>query len=219
MKVPVVGNLPPIEAAKATALLRAAARPYLVQAPVTLEGSLARLQQARTLEEVWHAERLLMAALENEHQTVFISALAQACGKACREIGFGTIETTITAGRVARVIATDPAGRTLVTEIEGSAEGEPAMATEVVGLSDDSCHAILDAFDMAMEAQGVRAGPPRRKHTGGVSQLAAAREFVRRKVHKGSISAERNTAGSGEEAVRRAQRLNATRLAPVQQRG
>lgn len=217
--VPAAPNLPPVEAAKVAALLRAAARPYLIQNPAALEPSLAGLKQARTLDQVRHAERLVTAALECEHQVVFISAVTQACQNACRQIGFGTVETTTAAGGVVRVIATDPAGRTLVTEIEGPAEGEPRMATEVVGISDGSCHVILDAFDRALEAQGVRSGPPRRKYTGGVCQLATAREFVRRKVQKGSVAAGRDTVGSAEEAVRRAQRLNTARPARIQQRG
>lgn len=218
VSVPAVGNLPPMEAAKATTLLRAAARPYLVQNPLALEPSLVALRQAATLAQVNRAERVLTAALECEHQTVFMSALTQACENAYRQIGFDALETASAPGRLVRVIGTDPAGRTLVTEIETSAEGEPQVATEVVGVSDGSCHAILDAFDRALEAQGVRSGPPRRKYTGGVCQLAAAREFVRRKVQKGSFDTGRDTANE-REAVRRMQRLNAARPARIQQRG
>jgi hypothetical protein len=92
------------------------------------------------------------------------------------------------------------------------------MATEVVGISDGSCHAILDGFDRALEAQGVRAGPPRRKYTGGVCQLAAAQEFVRRKVRKSSPPPAQQVQPGEEQAVRRAQRLNTARPARIQQR-
>jgi len=217
VNVPTVGNLPPVEAAKATTLLRLAARPYLVQNPAALEPSLEALKQARTLAQVSRAERLVAAALECEHQVVFVSALTRACENACRQIGFGAVE--IVPGKTVRVLATDPNGRTLVTEIEGSAEGEPRMATEVVGISDGSCHAILDAFDRALEAQGVRAGSPQRQLTGGVCQLAAAREFVRRKVRKSSPPLAWQVQPGTEREVRRAQRLNTARRERIQLRG
>ena len=87
-----------------------------------------------------------------------------------------------------RVIATDPAGRTLVTEIVNSRDGEPGLETEVVGVTDGSCNPILDAFDKALEAEGVHSAPPTRKFTGGVCELAAAREFVRKKISQGQSS-------------------------------
>lgn len=218
VEVPDVANLPPIEAAKASALLRVVARPYLVQNPAALEAPLAALNQARTLGQVRQAEALLTAALESQHQAAFVSALKQACENACREIGFNAIEATSVPGRVVRVIATDPAGRTLVTEIEGNAEMEPRMATEVVGVSDDSCHGILDRFDRALEAQGVRGSAVRRKFTGGVCQLAAAREFVRRKVRKSSLPPAQRAQLEEKQALRRVQGLNKAHPARVQRR-
>jgi hypothetical protein len=91
------------------------------------------------------------------------------------------------------VIATDPAGRSLVTEIGTLPSGEASLATEVVGVRDNSCGQILDRLDAILERLGVHAGPPQRKSTGGVCELAAARDLLRKKA-----------LGS----ARRAQRLN-----------
>jgi hypothetical protein len=53
-----------------------------------------------------------------------------------------------------------------------------------MGVTDGSCNEILDAFDRALEEAGVRAAPPKRKYTGGVCELAAARDYVLRKVRR-----------------------------------
>jgi hypothetical protein len=90
-------------------------------------------------------------------------------------------------------VATDPAGRSLVTEIGTLPSGEASLTTEVVGVRDGSCGQILDRFDATLERLGVHAGPPQRRSTGGVCELAAARDLLRKKA-----------LGS----VRRAQRLN-----------
>ena len=74
----------------------------------------------------------------------------------------------------------------------------------MVGFTDGRCHATLNRFDAAMEAQGVRTeGLPDRKWTGGVCELSMARDFIRRKV---------------EPAVRRPESSGTTRTRPMRRR-
>jgi hypothetical protein len=74
-----------------------------------------------------------------------------------------------------------------------------------VGLHDGSCNEILDRFDAALAAEGVRAGAPRRSFTGGVCELAAAREFVRR-LPRPALKADAGQAGAPTRPARRATR-------------
>lgn len=83
-----------------------------------------------------------------------------------------------------RIVATDEAGRALVTEIRsGSDTHLPSIETEVVGYTDGRCQPILDRFDASLQAQGVHSdGAPERRFTGGVCELAYAREYIRKKI-------------------------------------
>ncbi len=75
-------------------------------------------------------------------------------------------------------------------------------------MSDNSCVALMDAFDRALEQQGVRVAPRRRKSTGGIAELAAAREFLRRKP---PVKGAGQAAGESERSDARRRRLNARR--------
>jgi hypothetical protein len=108
-----------------------------------------------------------------------------------------------------RVIATNDHNQSLVTEISSDREGYPAMETEVIGVVDGTCHNILDAFDVALEAEGVRAQKPKRSSTGGICQLASAKKFVQGKMQRAQLPA--RTGQAGQQATRRARRLNDNR--------
>jgi hypothetical protein len=71
-----------------------------------------------------------------------------------------------------------------VTEIGTAIDRETTIATEVIGMSDPSCGQILDEFNQALAEAGVRSSPPERKSTGGVCELEAAKEFIRRQPVK-----------------------------------
>lgn len=80
------------------------------------------------------------------------------------------------------------------------------MTTEIVGISDGSCKHIMDIFDRALRNQGVKSSIPKRRFTGGVCEMAAAKEFVQSKVKRespGTLSKNDN-----KRNIRRTQRLN-----------
>jgi len=197
--------LPPVERAKISALLRTAGRGFIIEDRGGVEAALAGLRQAQTLNQVQAAERILTATLKSEHQKVFVRALSRACENACQKTGFSDIQTMSRGPGMTRVIASDSTGRALVSEITAEAGKQPRLVTEVVGVADGSCHAILDAFDKALEAEGVRAAPPEWKATGGVCELAATREFVQRRLYKPVVS--RRGGSSSREPEQRARRV------------
>lgn len=179
----VVSGVDRVVAAKAAALLAVSEAPLVVR-PAAVISQIERLMEAATFEAVQQAEQDLLRAVKAEHSQVVSAALAESCRHASAEAGFAAAETTIGARGVIRVVATDASGRALVSEIQhGDDTHAPRIETEVVGVTDGRCHATLDRFDAAMEAQGVRIdGSPARQWTGGVCELSVARDFIRQKV-------------------------------------
>ena len=172
-------KLAPVESAKLTTLMTLQAVPYVCEA-TTLQAPMRALVHAATETEVAKASRRLMEVAQNGHQQVMTHALVTACQNASVQSGFTSVETTPGIDGSIRVIASDEGRRALVTEIRIGGEWEPSIETEVVGVTDGSCVGILDHFDRALEKQGVRAGTPDRKWTGGVCELAAAKELLRK---------------------------------------
>lgn len=145
----------------------------------TLESLAATLEMAGTPVEARHACDALLERAAHAHQELFTRRLVEACTRASSAAGFPTVEVRHVASGV-RLLATNPAGQALVTEIETGPAAEPALATEVVGVRDGSCSALLDRFDAALAQEGVHSAAPRRRFTGGVCALAAAREYALR---------------------------------------
>lgn len=197
-------DLSEVEATKVETLQEAAA--YQVEDSEPLEAPMRALQQASTPEAARQAKEEVMATLETEHHRLFTDRLVGACTRASKKAGFPNVETETRPGGVVRVVATNEAGHALVSEVDASPDGEPSLATEVVGVTDGSCTEMLDAFDEALEEEGVRAATPRRTFTGGVCQLAAAKEFVQRKLRPGASTDTDNTQADGSKTDRNDQR-------------
>jgi hypothetical protein len=178
-------------AEKAAALLAISQAPLVVR-PASVAAHLERLVQASTAKAVQQAEAALVRTIKSENSQAVGGALAAACREASIDAGFVHVETTTGVRGELRIVATDPVGRALVTEIQpGDDRRAPSIETEVVGVTDGHCHSLLDRFDAAMEAEGVRTdGPPERKWTGGVSEMSLARDFIRQKVAPSSRRSE-----------------------------
>jgi hypothetical protein len=174
--------LPPAEAAKVAILSAVSATPFLVAPGVKLGAHVEALRGASSVAEVNRAGLALMGVLETGHQQVFAGALSVACANAALKLGFTPVESVAAPSGIVRLVAADPTGRALVTEIVASSDGGTDTRTEVFGVANGTCNQLLDAFDKALKDEGVRADPPRRTITGGVCELEATRDFVRRKV-------------------------------------
>jgi len=199
--------LPAVERLKMSALRSLSGTSYLAQ-PAAVKPCLNALLQASTADAVILAKATLLAAVDAGHHGLFVDGVVLACRRASLQVGFGSV--LVAAGDGAdpvRVIATDPAGRALVSEVRTDAKGEVSIDTEVVGISDGSCEGILDAFDQSLEAQGVRASDRARKPTGGACELKSSREFLRHKVQRKAATQTAPVAG-GDAALRRRQQLN-----------
>lgn len=207
-------HLPTVEQMRVSALLSLASGPYIVETPAVLEQPLAELFSAETAAEVGRARKVLAETARSGHRQAFTRGLTHACENAFRKTGFSNLEAS--PGRLGeiRVVGVDSQGRSLVAEIRQGKNGDPSLEAEVVGVRDGSCHEILDAFEKALVEQGVRYLPPSRRATGGICQLEAAKDFVRRQIERKTHS-EPNTVVHAQDGRRRAQRLNQKRVQEV----
>lgn len=171
-------DLPASAAVRASTLMALASTKAVVNAEVVRQP-LERLMAAATPFEAASARASLVGAVQASHRQMFVSSLTAACVDASRQIGMNAVETSVTADGTVRVVASSDSGRALVTEITPAVDGEVAMASEVIG-GDGRCSELMDQFDRALEQYGVSSDTPKRKNTGGVCDLAAARAFVRR---------------------------------------
>jgi len=110
---------------------------------------------------------------------VAVDAIVAACSAASLAAGFPEIELRPVSDKLVRLIALNAASQALVSEVHIDEDGA-SVATEVVGVRDGSCARILDKFDGALEAAGIRSAAPQRKFTGGIAELAGAKETLRR---------------------------------------
>lgn len=171
------GKLSEPESIRAAILGSIANTPFYVGDATPIQQQSQQLQAAVTKADLLVAEQGLLETLATSHRQIFADTLALACQRAAVRIGFAEVEVVRLPKQI-RVIAEDKRGRCLVSEIHAEAESDPSIATEVVGVLDGSCQKVLDDFDRSLEEEGVQAAPPNRKFTGGVCELAAAREIA-----------------------------------------
>ncbi len=186
-------TLTPAERVQVSALLSIAAAPCLVDEPRAIAPSIEALAKASSLLQANQARSRLFSALEASHQRVFLGAVSEACSKAAVRAGFTQVETRRGPLGELRVIASDAVGRSLVSEISADSQRDVRLETEVVGVTDGSCHDIMNRHAEALLAEGIRSGPPARRPTGGVCVLPASWEVACRQA---------------EARARRLQRLN-----------
>lgn len=203
--------LPPAESIRVAALISLVSAPYVMENPARLDQPLTALLSAKTVKEAREARQLLLNTAQSNHRQVFVHALTRACINSVQTVGFRNVESNQGALGATRILANDVQGRSLVVEIRPGKNGDPALAAEVLGVSDGSCHQIMDAFVKALAEQGVRYTPPRREATGGVCQLETAREFLCKKLAP-VVAKKASEVPDNMRAKRRAQQLDQTKV-------
>ena len=130
------------------------------------------------------AQAQLLQAVVANHQQAQVTNFRIIAMNAFRRIGFTLIEELPGSNEKLRLAGRDTNGRTLITEFETNAERGESIASEVLGVCHSQSEELLEAFEKALEEEGVIGQPPTRKRTGGVAELEATREFIRRPVTK-----------------------------------
>ncbi len=195
-------NLSITEAAQVAGLV--AANIYITANPQTIEQNWTPLKSATSLESAKVALGNFIEQLEVNHHQVIVDNLVIASQNAALKVGFKPLASsaTVVNGTV-RLIASDDTGRSLVTEIATNPDSPVQMATEIIGSSDRTCEEILDKFETALKEEGVTYAPPERKFTGGICELEAAKEFVRKRpTKKTEKQPENQTTNPKKKAIR-----------------
>ena len=207
-----VGKLAPLTALKLSVLSGIDAAGY-VGKPSDIATPLRALANAADVTAAEHARAELFRTLQASHLDALLTTVARACTESSRSLAFNTVTIDATPDGLTRIVATDAAGRALVSEISVTGR-DVQVETEVVGVRDGSCTSLLDRYDAEMAAHGVQ-GDRTRRTTGGICQLNAARRMLNRLV-KPKIEGAPPKSGDGGE---RRRRLNAKPTAANRQRG
>lgn len=198
-----------LEVLKAQTLANLSSASYFISDSRALEKSLSMLENASTLQQLKGAEKKVISFLENSHSDVLLNSTTSAYCNASSKIGFNQITTEMAKDGTTRIIAVDPAGRAIVTEVSRGQDHNLSIATEIVGVSDESCNKILDDFNNAVTEEGVRRSPGKRSFTGGVCELASARDFIRRKIQPKLNSSSANVnRDKTNDGIQRTRQLN-----------
>ncbi len=188
-------ELPEPAAVRASTLVALASTPALVD-PQAVAQSLQRLLATVTPADAQAARSALVSAVQASHRDIFVSCLVSACADASRQIGLSNVETAAMPDGTVRVVASSDGGRALVTEITPGDGGEVGMTSEVIG-GDGRCSQLMNQFDAALDERGVASDAPKRRRTGGVCELSAARAFVARRGATRASAAVRSFQSAG----------------------
>jgi hypothetical protein len=135
--------------------------------------------EAGTPREIRAGRLRLEAALTESNCGVFAHSLALCCRRAALQLGFTPLGGEEAGGGLPlRVAATDASGRAIISEIRLESDGAVTLESETAGVTDGSCGELMERYDKLLEQEGVRSQPPRRRRTGGVLVMQAARRFM-----------------------------------------
>lgn len=172
------------EVIKQSTLLAVAESSALASADAPLIAPIRALAAATSPAAAMQARERLLETVKASHQQAQITNFRVVAANVFRKIGFTTVEELPGSNDKLRLVGRDAGGRTLVTEFETHSERGESVSSEVLGVCHSQSEDLLEAFEQALEDEGVVGLPPTRKSTGGVAQLEAAREFIRRPVIK-----------------------------------
>jgi hypothetical protein len=183
----------------------------LVSTTSTIAAPITELLAAPSLNQALKAQSGLLEALKIGHQEAQIINFRQIATKAYHRIGFSSVEEMPGSGGQLRLVGRDRAGRTLVTEFESHYEKGESISSEVLGICHSGSDELLDDFEKALEDEGVVGLFPSRKRTGGVAQLEASRNFIRRPITKASPISQKETVRNSNEVERKRKMQNSLR--------
>jgi hypothetical protein len=167
----------PVDKAKLSALSEIATSYLFIRDAHTVQQGVSAILQARTMDEVQAQSVICERTIRHEHQGLLQEACATVYEASMAQIGFTQVERTVTGSGVIRTIGMDVRGRTLVNEISLHDE-EVATESEVLGVGDSTCSAVLDELGRALERNGLRSGDASRRPTGGICQSQAALDYI-----------------------------------------
>ena len=193
------GQLPPLAAMKLSVLSGLESGGFVTTA-AEVRAPLELLLTSTTVGAAEQARGVLIERLHSSHLNAIVTAATAVCSDSSHALAFDRITVETRGDGQTRVVATDDAGRVLVSEITVVGR-EVQVETEVVGVRDGSCHDLLDQFDAQLEARGV-VGDRSRRTTGGYCQLATAKSLFE------PLTKRRDSGRAGDNTVTARRRAN-----------
>ena len=180
-----------------------------------VEETLAQLNTAQSITEARQLQSKALATVQQGHQQVFMKNLTLSVQNACLSTGFQQVTVSEGPDGDTRIAATNEKGQAIVSEIRENGDGDPSLASEVLGVFDNSCEDILERFDQALADQGVQVGGEvTERHTRGQYALDASRDWIRQEQETSTQKrdpAERTDNRQTDDAQRRRRARQAQR--------
>lgn len=165
--------------------------------------TLGQLAEAKSVTEARELREETLSEANQSHRQAFVGGVADAVQEASMTVGFSNVEVSEGPTGDTRVVAENEKGQAIVTEIHDDGDGDPSMASEVVGVFDGSCHEIMEEFEAALAENGIRARGAATYEAQGRCETDAAQDYAKEKY---GISEETATDSSGDNSPNRKQR-------------
>jgi hypothetical protein len=143
--------------------------------------SIQELMAATTLEQTTEKLSSALAAIKNEHTKVFTKTLSSVIQIASTKVGFTQVKSEIVSPNLTRIVATNPKGYNLISEIHTDKKKKIDVLSELEGITDGSCKKIMDDFNRELETLEIVAERKERKPTGGIAQMPYAQKLQKQR--------------------------------------
>ena len=170
-----------VTALKAAALLTLQQENLKIENKAVVEQSIRELISAKTVKQTTERLSSAFAEIKNQHTGVFTNTLTSAIQLAGSNIGFTKVKSDIVSPGLTRIVATNPIGYNLISEIHTNKEKKVDIFSELVNITDGTCSSIMDNFCKQMELLGVIASQKERKPTGGIAQMPFAKNLQKQR--------------------------------------
>jgi len=166
---------------KAAALVTLQQENLKIENKALVKQAIQELMTATTLEQTTEKLFATFAEIKNEHTKVFTNTLSSAIRLASSKIGFNQVKLETVTPTLTRIVATNPKGINLISEIHTDAHKKVDILSESEGITDDSCEKIMDDFNNELLTFGIVAERKERKPTGGIAQLPYAKKLQKQR--------------------------------------
>jgi hypothetical protein len=133
--------------------------------------SIQNLMNATTLQQAKDSLTSMFSTIKEQHTKVFTNTVANTIQTASIKIGFNQVKLETITSNLTRIVATNPKGINLISEIRTDEKKKINIVSELEGITDSSCKATMDAFNKELETMGIVAERKDRKPTGGIPVL------------------------------------------------
>ena len=148
---------------------------YRVENTAPIVASIKEIVTASSAKSVQKAFVKTLETLEKEHTRVYVSSVANAIQKVAANVGFANMRVTYETGKIA-VTAMNGNGQALLTEIHTDPKTTAVnLVVETIGIKNNSCNDILNAYDQELEAAGLKFRKGDVRYTNGVPHGDMAR--------------------------------------------